>query len=1203
MVGEYLAEAKPFFRNRTGLGGGDKLFLDLHVYTCLREYELNVASQRSQPYKMLVAHYLRFTWWRKMGAFVRVGQTRPEDPIRCEAHSAIMGMTKMITGGSSFLSVAEPSNAPSLAIKLCNGLSIQLDGVPLKFASQRAELLLVWLALHPGPHRRELLATMLWDDREQQRVLGNLRTLLARLPRPAKPFLQQTSRTVELLPNSTLAVDLLTFDQLRADGELAAAAALLTGEPLAGIHVEQSEGLTAWMMTVRETYAQKGIMLLARLAQTTVELGQAILYAQRLLQLDPMREASYRLLMRLLARDGRRHEALALYERCQTMLAAEFSLPPEPATDRLAKRLRANGPAQPVLPRSPTPFVGREVELARLSELLDGGEARLVTILGAGGMGKTRLAVEFARQQPQHKWDGVAFVPLADFDAGERIAAHIAANLAQAGLIGDLTGQLSPRQFLQYQLADQEMLLLLDNCEQLPSLGPLLAELLDHCPGLRVLATSRRRLGVAGEYVLALAGLSLARAEASAAISPAANLFRQIARQAGTQLPDTPAQQDLVAQICQAVAGMPLALELAARWSSLYDLSRILSEIQRNLAFLADQDGQLPARHRSLLAVCQHTWTQLPQAAQRHLQRLLIFQGPFTAAAAEAVAAADGTQLARLLDQALLQRQTPASAALPLFSWHPQLRAYVWEWTGPGAELIAEAERRHCRYYLNLLASEAVQNEPHNMALPHEWDNIQLAWRNGVSLALWAELRAGLDTLLSYWRRHGLFQEAVAALQLATEAELPADLLGPFLLALARFQRNQAQFGAAFATLERYLEQYGLAGRYAETISAHLLWGEMKAHRNELADAEERLNWAAQMAVDHDAHASLAAARRLLGYVAHRRGQFNTALDLLRQASEYFLQAGDKSSLARTDNILGMAYSVVGDKPKALLHIRRSLIDESLTEDKNQLVRGHVNLGHLLVSQGAFQEGLGHLRRGQQLARQIGAWRGIAYADHTIGATQIVLGQYGRARQSLHKAAMRFAELELRVELAAGHNLQAKMHLYMGQPKAAGLYAAEALQLAQATGFKQVIAGAYSYLGYASLSDQDYEQAEAAFADALALQQALQNNVWQVESLTGQAAVARLAGDGAKALSLVHPILPLVTVEALSSWLRPFAVLHQLVLICQPEEPEQARRLLQLGLDTLTGWAADLPAAEQSAFWQAVYDHQQLVQLSQRIHP
>ena len=375
----------------------------------------------------------------------------------------------------------------------------------------------------------------------------------------------------------------------------------------------------------------------------------------------------------------------------------------------------------------------------------------------------------------------------------------------------------------------------------------------------------------------------------------------------------------------------------------------------------------------------------------------------------------------------------------------------------------------------------------------------------------------------------------------------------------------------------------------------------MKAHRNELDDAEARLRWVAQAAVAHKDPASLAAARRLLGYVAHLRGQFSAALDLLHQASEYFLQAGDKSSLARTDNILGMTYSMAGAKSKALLHIRRSLIDESLVEDKNQLVRGHVNLGHLLVMQGAFREGLAHLRRGQQLALQSGAWRGAAYADHTMGATQIMLGQYVRARQSLQKAEMRFSELDLQVELAACHNLQAKLHFYMGQPKAAGLYAAEALQLAQATGFKQVMAGAYTYLGYFSLHDHDHEQAEAAFADALALQQALQNNVWQVESLTGQAAVARSSGDQAKALSIVRPHLPLVTAEALAAWLRPFTVLCQLILICLPEEPGQAQRLLQLGLDTLTHWAADLPAAEQTVFWHEVYDHQQLLQLGQRM--
>ena len=292
---------------------------------------------------------------------------------------------------------------------------------------------------------------------------------------------------------------------------------------------------------------------------------------------------------------------------------------------------------QAVLPVANTPFVGRETDLTRIGEMLQQPDCRLLTVVGPGGMGKTRLAIEVARAQGDLFPDGAVFVPLAPV----RDAALIPSAIAQG-----LTLPINESAQLLAYLRDQTLLLVLDNCEQFGDGLGWLSELLASAPGLKLLATSRERLQLAEEWVYPLLELDE---------SPAVDLFARTALRTAPEFVAA-GQAEAVLTVCQMVDHLPLAIELAAGWTPFMSCEQIAEHIQQDIDFLAANVRNMPERHRSLRAVFDHSWQLLSQAEQEALMRLSVFRGGWTVDEAEPVAGATLPVLRALMEKSLVRR-------------------------------------------------------------------------------------------------------------------------------------------------------------------------------------------------------------------------------------------------------------------------------------------------------------------------------------------------------------------------------------------------------------------------------------------------------------------------------------------------------------------------------------------------------------------
>jgi len=694
---------------------------------------------------------------------------------------------------------------PGLALHLLGPPQIELDGQPIHLGRHKAVALLAYLALTHQPHSRDALATLLWPDFDQSGARGQLRRTLSHLNRTlGDGWLDVDRETAAWADEAEAWIDAdILRRRLDACKEhdhplsevcpecvplLRDAVDLYCDGFLAGFTLPDAPGFDEWQFFESEGLRDQVADALQRLARwydSQEEWDEAIPYARRWLALDPLHEPAHRELMRLYAQSGQQAAALRQYQECERLLGKELAVAPAPETTALLEAIRARqdltgltnlsglrdeSAALPRhnLPAQLTPFVGRERELAELERLLDStAEARLVTVLGPGGMGKTRLALEAASRQVNSYPDGVWFVPFASVQAPEAIASTVAQVLGVS-----FFGPDPPAQQLLRYLRNKRLLLVLDNLEHLPEGVGLLADLLRAAPGIRIVTTSRTRLNLTGEVVWTLGGMDYPKPDEGGA--PAEDvrrhssvvLFVRSARraQAGFELHD----EDLphIARICQLAQGMPLAILLAAAWVPALAPAEIATEMERNLDFLATNWRDVPERHHSIRAVFDATWNILSENERQVLARLSVFRGGFTREAAQAVAGADLRALVSMVNRTILQRSRSGR-----YTVHELLRQYA---EGKLHEMPEERKRvfeLHGTYYTEFLHSKEMDLwRGYLEERLREIDNIRAAWRWITSHRKSTEIQKCLYSLWCLYQGPGLLQEGEAIFEDAVKA-------------------------------------------------------------------------------------------------------------------------------------------------------------------------------------------------------------------------------------------------------------------------------------------------------------------------------------------------------------------------------------------------------------------------------------------------
>ncbi len=933
-----------------------------------------------------------------------------------------------------------------LEIRLFGGVRIRRDGALLGgFISAKAPALLAYLVSNPGPHGREALAGLLWGEMPEADARNNLRQTLSNLRKKVGDHLLITRTHVAFNFTEPYWLDVEQFEAWTKQGQdadaLQEAVSLYRGDFLAGLSPRHAPAFEEWMLAQRARYRELALWALQRLLDEHLrrrELGQAMDTATRLLALDPWREEAHRQLMRALVYSGQRTAALAQFEKCRRVLYEELGVAPSVETARLYERIRALGDASSSnLPSASTPFFGRERELARIRSWTTAQETRLLTIVGPGGVGKSRLALTAARIHASDFLEGAWLVPLISTDQEASLARAVAVALGlQLGSGPDVEAQLL--HFLQ----EREMLLVLDNMEHLLSAENLtwLAALLARSPAVKLLATSRERLNLHAETVLELGGLPFAfqgaetqSAEQGAgqgdqagyggksrpgpplsrgqAPPPAAQLFLARARQVRPDF-DGIGQEAAVERLCQLVDGLPLAIELAASWMRAMALEDILAEVERGLDFLRATWQDLPERHRSLQAVFEHSWRMLTPEERDIYARLGVFGGGFSAQAAQAVAGASFASLASLVDKSLLTLEDGR------YTRHPMLRQFAVEKLQADPLRCADVRRAHARYYAQfmrqmepILFGGAIETALGRVA--PELKNLQLAWEIAATRRLPAvinDLADGLTQIVDFF---GLYREG-RALALSAIRAFEGDDPSPgeeTTVALARAHGLAAVTCTRLGENETAKEHARTALRLLSSFPSRLAYAHSLVYAGVAAYSGNEL----QQAVSYwqeGAKAYRAAGSKWGECVAlNNLSEVMLALGRIQAARQYAdsayalaLEMQNSALMATTRQILAGAALEEGDAAAARAYAEEALALHRQTGYRVLSAHTLVILARIARMEGDLPRVADHLQESIAMFRQLGAQVHLRHLLVDLGAVSLEMDRRETAMAALSEA-------------------------------------------------------------------------------------------------------------------------------------------------------------------------------------------------------
>jgi predicted ATPase/tetratricopeptide (TPR) repeat protein len=716
-------------------------------------------------------------------------------------------------------------------------------------------------------------------------------------------------------------------------------------------------------------------------------------------------------------------------------------------TSRFSTPIPPAGAPSRNLPVQPTPFVGREAELVELDRLLSDPDVRLVTVLGAGGMGKTRLALEAAARQLDRYTHGVFFVSLASLWSADAIVPTIAQALGFS-----FYGGGEPRQQLLDYLRAKRMLLLLDNYEHLlasPARGAdgdravdIVAEILTTAPDVRLLTTSRARLDVQGEHLFRLSGMHFPDWETpeDAMEYSAVKLFLQSARRVRPDLELAAGDLRYVARICRLVGGMPLGILLAAAWIEMLSPGEIATEVQRSLDFLESGSRDLPTRQRSVRAVYNHSWNLLTEGEQGVFAALSVFRGGFTRQAAQQVTGASLRQLMSLVDRSLLFRRPTGR-----YEVHELLRQYAAERLGRSPDAGEAAHDRHCAYYARFLAQrrDAFLKRGPGDALV-EMANIRAAWRWALQHGRIPEIRQSMEGI--FWlgestgvRHSGEGTALARAVGLLRRAEPTQE--NQLALGLALCYHAVLLAGPRIREEARPLAQEGLSLLRRRASGRALALGHILATFSGVAKDEahhkQLLEQGLAIAQKEDGPLEACWALNLLAWAALRHDQYDEAeqhwLTFLRIAGEIDHRRGRAIALGG----LGHVARFQGQYARA-----RTLYEQSLAIFRELGVRSWIvnrldNLGEVALGLGDLEQARARYREALSSAEELADLDYVACALRGLGDIALAAGDILTARRR-YRRALQVPLEDQRVDTSRGALVSlARWYAYVGEQELA----------------------------------------------------------------------------------------------------------------------------------------------------------------------
>ena len=884
----------------------------------------------------------------------------------------------------------------------------------LYYLSQRAD----WVS-------RSELAFLYRPDAPEKLALSNVRNFVHRAKQHTWAEQLEVSKfRVRYQPKT----DVHAFNQAIEQQNWSEALMLYEGDFLAGMHLQDVPSYETWLELERQDLSQKWRLAALQQVEPLVQAqdglaAEALL--ERVLKHDPFDEEAMQAYLKVLFAEGKRLKATQVFEHFEQDLKQELDVEPLETTKALFKNLNNAklGALQSADPQSPqgrqkhnlpaqtTRFIGRKRELKRLSELLAKDDCRLVSLVGLGGVGKTRLALELATSQLERFKDAVYFVPLAGVTSTDLIASNIATAI---GL--NLTAKHDPKEQLSNFLSTRELLLLIDNFEHLLEGAVLLEELLEAAPKLKLIVTTRVALELRSEWLSDLSGLAYPPSDSKEVLDSfdAVRLFNNRAERFSASFTAEGKTLEAVAELSRKVEGLPLALELAATWTRSLSVAQLNERLDTSFEILSSQQRDLPERHRSLRNVFHYSWQRLSEREQAALAKLSIFQGGFSLDAAQNVAEANLAILLSLINHSLIKRSESDR-----YDMHPLVKEFAFTEGIAGItnlnqrDLEFELRESHANYYLNLVDTLNAKRNTDEQAkaiqiFVQAFNNISAAWLFAAQHNLKSLIDPNYDYLYNllsvsnnFYQGTSLFEKAINDLQngaLASDGELIAKLSSRqafFFLKTGDFTRSRK-------ALEISLE---LTKTLTEKIRTLHNLANLAYTQGDHEDATENLEAAYVIHKKHNPSPELFISTLFnLSVMAWTKGDYQKAKDYNEETLPIIKKLNDKRGYARYYDELGKFANLEKDYKKAKYYREKGLGLREELGDKEQVAATLGNLAEVYGKLEDYEAQLKCHQRALEIFKSVKNQLHIALETYKIGECILRSGNAEGAKQNFQEA-------------------------------------------------------------------------------------------------------------------------------------------------------------------------------------------------------
>ncbi len=1008
-----------------------------------------------------------------------------------------------------------------LSVKCFGRFEVYRDGMLLSANDWKRRktktLLKVLLSDRGRVFTHDQLIEYLFPDLDPQKAIKNLLGRVGELRRALEPDLARATDSQYIInagqggylfsPDAPIWLDIEEFEeQLKA-----AQAAERAGRwPEAresyqkAVYLYRGDHLSEdlyeeWTLAPREHWQELYLTALARLAECHARLGQyaqAIEGCRRLLELKPTNESVYRQKMLYHALAGEQSEALQTYQTCVKVLQEQLEVQPAPETRELYGQLLQGKipsaesypppltPARHNLPSPVTSFIGRQREIAEVKRLLP--TTRLLTLTGIGGCGKTRLALQIARDLLDEYPGGIWLVDLAPLSDAKLIPQTMASVFGLReeigrSLIATLIDYLRPR----------SLLLILDNCEHLLSGSIQLVDaLLRQCPNLRILATSRESFDILGELVYPVPSISLPiHGPLPASLKQlmrydAMHLFIERATFNRHEFTLTKEKAPTVTQICHRLDGIALAIELAAsqlKTLSLEEIAQRLGDCFRLLT--AGNRAALP-RQQTLRATLDWSFNLLSEAERALLRRVSVFAGRWTLEAAEPVCAGESLEasgildlLTHLVDKSLVVVE--ATGDERRYRLLETVRQYAHERMREAGEL-ERVQDQHLQFFIGLLEKAQEARYGANQAF---WFDRFAKEHDNLRLALSWSIRGGrresalqlASALWWFWYVRGYLREGLEWLKrmLITSKGMRTEPHAKVLNGAGNLARALSDYTAARAFHEEALSIYRAL----------------------------------------ESKRGIAATLSNLGIVTASQDDHLIARSLFEEALSLFRELGNREGTAAVLSNLANVAADQGDYAQAREWIEESLAIRRELAEKGNIALSLIHLGGILRCQGDYRRARALFEESLALAREVEDKHCIAHAIRDLGSMDLLERNYDLARSRFEESLSIYRGLGDRFFEAYGLMDLAAVLQEEGDYQQATALVKQSLALFRQASVKGGIGTALRHLASLAQCQKDYQRAAALYQESLTLHRALGEKPGIIGDLEGLARVACSQGD------------------------------------------------------------------------------------------